>query len=170
MKLTHIRTPREAGQANSLILAQVALILVAAGIFAVIFGPGRTIYCQRVDENNVNCTITQTFFGMGMKTTQVVGVLAANLDQKCSGIDCAYALQMYGNNGFVQIDEDYVRDLTVRQAIADRINEFLQKPDGQEITIRDQVKSGAYIGAGVVFALLFGMLGFSIWNSRRQDD
>ena len=170
MKLTQIRTPREAGQASSLILAQVALILVAAGIFAAIFGPGRIIYCQRVDENNVNCTITQTFFGIGMKTTEVVGVLAANLDQRCEGVDCAYALQMYGNNGFVQIDDDYVRDLTVRQAIADRINEFLQKSDGQEITLKDRVKPGAYIGAGVVFAALFGMLGFSLWQARRQDN
>lgn len=165
--------PGESGQVSSrtlLIIAQVVIILVAIGIFTAVLGPRRTIRCERVMPNQVECTVTKTLFGLvRLDEYAIAGVLAANLDQNCDSTGCAYAMQIYGNAGFVLVDDDYVRDLTLRQQVADRINEFLQNPDSVSITLKDQVKPGMYIGAGLAFGVLVGLLGYSIWQSRRGD-
>jgi hypothetical protein len=167
-----VRNPGEGGMASSrslLILAQVVIILVAIVIFIAMIGPRQTIRCERVAEDTVDCTVTRTLFDLiVLKEISIPGVLAANLDERCSGTDCAYALQMYGNNGFVQVNEDYVRDLTLRQKLADTINEFLQDSEGHAVEMKDQINPSAYIASGVIFLLLFGLLGFTLW-SQCQD-
>jgi hypothetical protein len=165
--------PGESGQVSThslLIIAQIVIILIAIGIFVAVLGPSRTIYCERTTENNVDCTITKSLFGViPLDEYAIPGVLAANLDQRCNGDNCAYALQMYGTSGFVAVDDDYVSDLALRQQVADAINEFLQNPDSRNITLQDQVKPVVYIGAGAALLVLFGLLGYSIWQGRRVE-
>lgn len=166
-----VRNPGENGMASSrslLILAQVAIILIAVAIFIGVIGPRQTIRCERVAVDTVDCKVTRTLFGLiTLKEISIPGVLAANLDERCVGDDCAYAMQMYGNNGFVQVNDDYVRDLTLRQKLADTVNEFLQNSEGKSIEMKDAINPVAYIAFGVIFLLLLGLLGFSLW-SRSQ--
>lgn len=167
-----VRNPGEGGMASSrnlLILALIVVILIAVAIFIGVLGPRQTIRCERVAEGTVDCTVTRTLFNLiVVKEINIPGVMAAILDERCAGDDCAYAMQMYGNNGIVQVNDDYVRDLTLRQKLADTINEFLQNSESQMVEMKDQIRPSAYITAGVIFLLLFGLLGFSLW-SQRQD-
>ena len=164
---------RSAGQTSSLrlmIIVQVVIILVACAVFIAVVGPGRTIRCERASAEIVDCTVTQALFErIPLDTYTIPNVQAAALDRQCSGDDCAYALEMYGNNGFVLVDQDYVRDLTVRQKIADRINEFLQNPDGTAITFKDQEQPLVYIISAAAFLALLFLLGVTIWQGKRQS-
>ena len=171
LSIKMLRNPGEAGMASSrslLILAQIVVILIAAAVFIGMLGPRQTIRCERVAEDTVDCKVTRTLFDLvTLKEINILGVLAANLDERCTGSDCAYALQMYGNNGFVQVNDDYVRDLTLRQKMADTINEFLQNSEGQAVELNDQVNPTAYIASGVIFLLLLGLLGLTLWSQRK---
>ena len=172
LSIKMLRNPGESGMASSrslLILAQIVVILIAVAIFIGILGPRQTIRCERVAEDTVDCKVTRTLFGLvTLKEINILGVQAANLDERCVSDDCAYALQMYGNDGFVQVNDDYVRDLTLRQKLADTINEFLQNSEGHAVEMKDQLNPIAYLASGVIFVLLFGLLGFTLW-SQRQD-
>jgi hypothetical protein len=157
---THTRTA--ISSRGLLIIAQVVIILIALGIFIGVFGPGKTIRCQRTTADIVDCTVQKTIFGVLVyQEINIPGVLAANLDPKCNGTDCAYALQMYGTSGMVPVDDNYVRNMT--------INEFLQNKDVASVELRDSYVSGVFIGAGIVFLILLGLLGFTLFRSRVVD-
>jgi hypothetical protein len=168
-----LRHPRERGLASSrslLIIFLAALIVIALGVYVAVLGPRQVIRCERVAEDTVDCTVRQSLFNLiTLDEFNIPGVLAANLDQQCDGAeDCVYALQMYGNNGFVQVSRSYVRDLTLRQKLADTINEFLQNPEAQSVELKDRITSGGNIAAGLVFLALFTLLGVTIWLARRD--
>ena len=168
-KATHSPHPsRWTPSLRGMIIAQVAIILIGCGIFIGVLGPGRTIRCERTSEQIVDCTVTKTLFErIPLDEYSIAGVQAAALDRQCDGSDCVYALEIYGTNGFVMVDEDYIHDLTVRQKIADRINEFLQNPDGTAITFEDQVQPVVYIVSGAALLALLVLLGITIWQGRR---
>lgn len=151
-----------------LILLEILAILIALGTFIAIAGPTRTITCTRTSEGTVDCTIRTALFNLvPLDEFSIPGVMAAVVDQNCVSDDCAYAMQMWGTSGLVPVDKDYVRDLTLRQKVADTINEFLQNSDGRSVEMKDQVSPVAYIISGVIFLLLFVLLGFSLWGRER---
>ena len=151
-----------------LILLEILAILIALGAFIAIAGPTRTITCTRTSEGTVDCTIRTALFNLiPLDEFSIPGVMAAVVDQNCVNDDCAYAMQMWGTSGLVPVDKDYVRDLTLRQKVADTINEFLQNKESPSIELRDQVRSVVYWGAGLVFISLFGLLGYTLWLGRK---
>jgi len=157
------------GSSHYLILIiQFIVLIIAVGIFIGVLGPGTTIRCERTVENNVDCVVTKTLFGtIVLKEYSVPGVLAAALDENCNGSDCAYAMMLYGTSGKILVDDNYVRDMTLRQKIADTINKFLQNPDTRFVELKDQYPVGIYIAGGVVLLVLAGLLGYSIWQGRQ---
>jgi hypothetical protein len=152
-----------------IIIAEIALLLIAIGIFIAYAGPHQTISCARVSENTVDCTVTRTLFNLvKIDEIRIPGSLFANLSEDCDRSGCAYALQIFGKDmGFIQLDDHYQYNYYRLETLVDLINDFMQNPRSPSIEMAYQLNTVNYVTVAVIFVFLIGLLVIALTSKDR---
>ncbi len=151
------------------IIIEIIVLLVAIGIVIAYAGPHQTIFCERVTEETIDCTVTRTLFKLiRLEEIYIPGSLFANLSEDCNRSGCAYALQIFGKDmGFVQLDDNYQYNYYRLETLVDLINDFMQNPRSPSIEMAYQVNTVNYLTVAIVFAFLIGLLVITLtWKDR----
>lgn len=153
------------------IIIEILVLLTAIGIFIAYAGPHQTIYCERVTEDTIDCTVTRTLFNLiKIDEIRIPGSLFANLSEECDRSGCAYALQIFGKDlGFIQLDDNYQYNYYRLEKLVDLINDFMQNPRSPSIEMAYQLHTINYVVIAVVFAFLIGLLVITLMGKERSS-
>jgi hypothetical protein len=154
-----------------IIIAEIALLLIAIGIFIAYAGPHQTISCERVAEDVVDCTVTRKLFNLvKLNEISIPGTLFANLSEDCDRSGCAYALQIFGkDSGFIQLDDHYRYNYYRLETLVDLINDFMQNPRSPSIEMAYQLNTVNYVTVAVIFVFLIGLLVITLTAKERTS-
>lgn len=152
-----------------IIIAEIALLLIAIGVFIAYAGPHQTIFCERVTEETIDCTVTRTLFKLvKIDEINIPGSLFANLSEDCNRKGCAYALQIFGKDmGFVQLDDHYQYNYNRLATLVDLINDFMQNPRSPSIEMAYQLNTVNYAVVAVIFLFLIGLLVITLTGKKQ---
>jgi hypothetical protein len=140
----------------------VLLILLATLATA---GRQQIFRCDRLNTGEVDCVTKQSILGvitLNSKTT--AGVQAVSLGQQCVDIDCKYRLEMYATQGLVPVTDQYTSNYNQLQNIKNQFNNFFKNSDSKYVQMAQETTPILLIGVAVVFLLIWGYLGYLIWQ------
>lgn len=151
------------------IIIEILVLLVTIGIFIAYAGPHQTIFCERVTEESIDCTVTRTLFKLiPLEEIHIPGSLFANLSEDCDRKGCAYALQIFGKDlGFIQLDDNSQYNYYRLEKLVDLINDFMQNPRSPSIEIAYQINTINYLTVAVIFVFLIGLLVITLTGKSR---
>jgi hypothetical protein len=152
-----------------LIIGAVTLI-----ILLVTFGTAgreQTFRCNRLETGEVDCVNRTSILGvitLNSKTT--AGVQAISIGQQCVDVDCNYRLEMYATQGLVPVNEKYTSNYDQLVSLKNQINNFFKDKSSAFVEMKEETNPILISGVVVVFLLIWGYLGYLIWQVQHPSE
>ncbi len=159
-----IRTT-EAKRKIRIYLAIGAVTLIILLVTLATAGKEQIFRCDRLATSEVDCVVRQSLLGvitLNSKTT--AGVQAISMGQQCVDVNCKYRLEMYATQGLVPVNEQYTSNYKQLLNIKDQINNFFKDSSSPYVQMTDKTKPILIMGVVVVCLLIWGYLGYLIWQ------
>ena len=129
-------------------------------LFFFLIGQTSILRCARVENNQVDCTLTTTWMKLRtLRERQIEQLQAAQVETDCDDDGCTYRVLIATTGYELPLSEAYTSDEGEHRALAKKINDFLKDPNQRSL----EVETGGgwmtmipvlFIAVGVVFAAL----------------
>jgi hypothetical protein len=128
-------------------------------------GKEQIFRCDRLITGEVDCTVKQSILGvitLNSKTT--AGVQAISMGQQCVDVDCKYRLEMYATQGLVPVSDTYSSNFEQLVNIKNQFNNFFTNSNSSYVQMNAETNPVLIVGVVAVFLLIWGYLGYLIWQ------
>ncbi len=138
------------------------LILVVTLITA---GREQIFRCDRLNTGEVDCSVKQSLLGViTLDTKTTAGVQAISMGQQCVDVNCKYRLEMYATQGLVPVSDTYTNNYEQLVNIREQFNNFFTNKTSSYVQMNVETNPILIVGVLAVFVLIWGYLGFLIWQ------
>jgi hypothetical protein len=141
----------------------VTLIILVATLATA--GKEQIFRCDRLNTGEVDCTVKQSILGaITLNTKTTAGVQAISLGQQCVDVNCKYRLEMYATQGLVPVNNTYTSNYDQLVNIKNQFNQFFTNSNSSYVQMNVETKPIMLVGVGAVFVIIWGYLGYLIWQ------
>ena len=157
-------------EANRKIRTYIALgvaVLIILLVTLVTAGRQQIFRCDRLNTGEVDCVTKESVLGVITLNSKITaGVQAISMGQQCVDIDCKYRLEMYATQGLVPVTDQYTSNYNQLLNIKNQFNNFFKNTDSKYVQMAEETTPILLIGVVVVFLLIWGYLGYLIWQAQ----
>jgi len=123
--------------------------------------------CDRLNTGEVDCVFKQSILGIiTLNTKTTAGVQAISMGQQCVDVNCKYRLEMYATQGLAPVVDTYTSNYNQLQNIKNQFNDFFTNSSSSFVQMNEQTNPILIVGVVVVFVLIWGYLGYLIWQAQ----
>jgi hypothetical protein len=128
-------------------------------------GKQQIFRCDRLNTGEIDCVVKESILGvitLNSKTT--ANVQAISMGQQCVDVNCNYRLEMYATQGLVPVTQAYSPNYEQLLNVKNQFNKFFTNKDSTYVQMSAETNPILIVGVGAVFVLIWGYLGYLIWQ------
>ena len=147
---------------NYLIIGAVSLIILLATLG--IAGHEQILRCERTASGAAKCVVKQSILGVITLSSQTAtGAKSITIGENCTNSDCKYRLELYADQGTVVVG-DYTSNYNQLLDSFSKFNTFFTDTNNTNMQLSQQTAPILLAGIGAVFVVIWGYIGFLIWQ------
>jgi hypothetical protein len=123
------------------------LVFTACGcVLSLIFGQAAILTCNRIEPSQIECVRqTKWLRWVPVGEQSIPELRGAEVGQSCDEDGCTYRVELNTAEGLIPLTTYFSSGAGPKQEATERINAFLQNPQGSSLTVRSDAGLLAFI-------------------------